>query len=170
MGLLCLNSKSKGQFFSYDAIVASAVFLIALSLILVYWQGIRTGGEGELARESARLSEKLMGTGVPQNWERTGEVGSIGLVEGESNGVLSIEKLVEFRKMSGDDYVGTKEKLGIGNEYWIEISGKEIDCFGACSFGKEPPENAERSSAIRLVVLNGKPASLRATLWKESIK
>ena len=157
---------SKGQFFSYDAIIAGAIFLLAIALILSYWNGVQPNQETDLSRETLRLSETLLTAGFPPDWEKNGNPKSIGLAEKQNSRVLSPEKLAEFRRMSESGYEEVKPILLTGNEYWIEISGENLDCGGPCSFGKKPPENAERSSATRLVVLNGKPARLTVNLWK----
>ncbi len=157
---------ARGQFFSYDAIIAGAIFLLALALLMSYWQGTERQMETDPSLESIRISETLLTAGSPLDWEKKGNVSSIGIAEKTNSRTISLEKLSKLRDMAGTDYENLKSILVVENEFWFEFSGEDLDCNGPCSFGKTPPQNAEISSATRLVVLNGKPASLRIVLWK----
>jgi len=56
----------RGQYFSFDAIVASVIFLLALSILVNHWYALRSqmGEEGSyLQNEAHRISDLLLGTG-----------------------------------------------------------------------------------------------------------
>ena len=158
----------RGQFFSYDAIIAGALFMLSLALLMSYWQGTERAMGTDFSQEALRLSETLLTAGSPLDWEKHGNVSSIGIAEQTDSRTISPEKLSKLRDMADSDYGNLKSILVVENEFWLEFSGEETDCEGPCSFGKKPTENAEISSATRLVVLNGKPASLRVVLWKNN--
>ncbi len=156
---------SKGQFFSYDAIAAGAIFVLALSLLMTYWLSTSGGTGADYSRESFRIAETLLTPGSPADWE-SGAPKIIGIVEKPNSKEISPEKLSKFREIAGEDYEALKPILVVETEYWIEFSGENIDCSGSCSFGKKPPGGSEIFSTTRLVVMNGKPAALRVVLWK----
>ncbi|MFH1470336.1 MAG: hypothetical protein ABIF01_01160 [Candidatus Micrarchaeota archaeon] len=157
---------SKGQFFSYDAIISSSIFLITLALLLSYWQATERAMETDFGGESLRLSGTLLSPGYPEGWEETGNPEMVGISEKNSPGKISLPKLAKLRELSDARYEDVKSLLLVETDYWIELSGAELDCGGPCFFGKRPPENAYVYPTTRLVALNGKPASLRVVLWK----
>ncbi|MFH1448062.1 MAG: hypothetical protein ABIG39_04305 [Candidatus Micrarchaeota archaeon] len=159
---MCLNNK--GQFFSYDAIVATSIFLITLSIIMVYWWGMEGNTENRISRDVLTVSESLLSRGVPSDWQMGGETKRIGLIGEEGSAVVSLEKWEEFSRMAGKDYDELKYLLATEHDYLIEIRG---ECWENCSVGKEPPPDADVSRVTRLVVFNGKPASLRVSLWSD---
>lgn len=59
----------KGQYFSFDAIVASVIFILALVSLLSYWHSLRTALDSQtndLAREALRISDMLLTPGHPE--------------------------------------------------------------------------------------------------------
>ncbi len=148
-----LTSSTRGQFFSYDAIIGSTIFIVALSLLLAYWQGSMAVKE-DLPENAISFSQSLLSPAQ--------------LTETPGTNVISLEKFGLLRGMSESDYEGLKGNLSISSDYWVELSGDKLDCAGACSFGKEPPKDAEQAQATRLVVLGGKPAVLKIVLWNKA--
>ena len=59
---LCKVDFMKGQYFSFDAIIAAVIFMMALVALLSYWYSVRSSLEyqdDQLSRESIRLSNLL---------------------------------------------------------------------------------------------------------------
>ena len=57
---------TKGQYFSFDAIIASVIFILALFSLLSYWHSLRTALNSQsedLTREAFRISEMVMTPG-----------------------------------------------------------------------------------------------------------
>lgn len=70
----------KGQYFSLDAIVASIIFLLALTVLLNHWYAIRTqidDSSDYLQYEAHRISNILLGPGDPADWYRFVDVKNI---------------------------------------------------------------------------------------------
>ncbi len=56
----------KGQYFSFDAIIATVIFILALLALLSYWQSLRTSLDvqsGDLTKEAIRISDALLTPG-----------------------------------------------------------------------------------------------------------
>lgn len=76
------NGSKKGQYFSFDAIIASVIFLLTLIMLLSYWHSVRTYLDyqaNDLSREATRLSTILFTppTGTDcKNLKRLGFVNS----------------------------------------------------------------------------------------------
>ena len=60
----------KGQYFSFDAIVASVIFVLALVSLLSYWNSLRNSLDFQnsaVSKESVRVSNALTEQGTPEN-------------------------------------------------------------------------------------------------------
>lgn len=60
----------RGQYFSFDAIVGSVIFILALVSLLSAWQSLRTTLEHQsnpLGFEAMRIGETLLGPGSPDD-------------------------------------------------------------------------------------------------------
>jgi len=60
------QSSMKGQYFSFDALISSAIFILALISLLATWQSLRTSLEHQsspTALEALRIGETLLGPG-----------------------------------------------------------------------------------------------------------
>jgi len=60
--MACLSGYRKGQYFSFDAIVASVIFVLTIVMLLSYWHSVRTYLDyqaGDLNNEATRLSNLL---------------------------------------------------------------------------------------------------------------
>ncbi|MBS3067116.1 hypothetical protein J4450_00315 [Candidatus Micrarchaeota archaeon] len=61
--------KLKGQYFSFDAIVASVMFILALFTLLSYWHSTRTAlnsQTNDFAKEALRISDIMLTPGYPE--------------------------------------------------------------------------------------------------------
>lgn len=56
----------KGQYFSFDAIIATVIFILALLALLSYWHSLRTSLDvqsGDITKEAIRISDALLTPG-----------------------------------------------------------------------------------------------------------
>ena len=94
----------KGQYFSFDAIIASLIFLMAIVSLISYWQSLRTSvgyQNSEMVGEAFRISDTLMTQGYPpdelcQDMEQAGlalESGRISSRKVEECGALTEDEL-----------------------------------------------------------------------------
>lgn len=61
----------KGQYFSFDAIVAAVIFVMALSILFTHWYTLSSQMDEQtyyLQNEANRISDLLLGEGIPSNW------------------------------------------------------------------------------------------------------
>lgn len=57
-----LNKNSKGQYFSFDAIISSVIFILTLISLISYWQSVRSTLDyqnSEISKEAIRISDNL---------------------------------------------------------------------------------------------------------------
>ncbi len=60
----------KGQYFSFDAIIASVIFVLTLTTLLSYWHSVRSSLDfqtNENLREAVRVSDLAFTPGTPAN-------------------------------------------------------------------------------------------------------
>ena len=64
----------KGQYFSFDAVVASVIMVIAVTSLVAYWFGVQSVAESrssDMYADSLRIAESLLSPGSPSNWTAT---------------------------------------------------------------------------------------------------
>ena len=64
----------KGQYFSFDAIIASVIFMMAVVMMLGYWHSVKTFLEfqsGDTTKEAMRISSVLFSPSFPQGVDCT---------------------------------------------------------------------------------------------------
>jgi hypothetical protein len=80
-----LNGYKKGQYFSFDAIIASVIFVLTLIMLLSYWNSVKTFLDfqaEDMAKEATRISTLLFVPPLPSasadcnNYDRLGLVTS----------------------------------------------------------------------------------------------
>lgn len=68
---MILSNTKRGQYFSMDAIVASVIFVLALSLLMSHFFSLRAMNDSRssyLVDDAYRISDLLLGPGDPPNW------------------------------------------------------------------------------------------------------
>ena len=133
----------KGQYFSFDAIIATVIVVIAMTSLLTYWfsvQSVVDAKSNYLQSAAANLADTLMSPGIPENWTIPVKlpdgtyvlpVQQIGLTNGYTNDINEskvrllqiLVNNVNYRDAS-DAYNQTKNLFhlgGEGEEYYIVI-------------------------------------------------
>jgi hypothetical protein len=166
----------KGQFFSYDAIVAAILFGIVLSLIFVYWISMRNfmGSEAtEMFSLALSISDSLMKPGVPADWhvyyngdiKNIPKIQSVGLTDGYSN-KINLAKFSNFSNLTAYDegYQKLRENYGTYNyEFYVllEYGGKTSEA------GLKYSDPKSKISFKKPVVVGGTPGNLTVTIWRK---
>lgn len=178
----------KGQVWSYDLIIGSIIFIIAMGILAFFWWSAQTNmseNKDLVAKESIKVSDVLLSPGIPQNWNELvdvntpstwGNVQQFGLAERWDSNKLSIDKLYKLREISLRNYSFAKsrvrsrydfffELVGINNsvESRLKLNGKDI--IG----GKQYSETTAKTIAKvdRVVVYNNSAAVLKVYSWSD---
>ncbi len=119
----------KGQYFSFDAIIATVIMVIAITSLVGYWigtQNVMDSRANPFYPNALRVAESLLSPGVPENWADSsvelGNVRQIGLTNGFSNELNEhkVETLLSDASLSSNySYVGNL--LRAQGNYFIEI-------------------------------------------------
>lgn len=125
----------KGQYFSFDAIIASVIFMMAVVMLLSYWHSVRTFLEfqsGDLTREAMRISATFFSPAP--------------------SGVLisSADRRVNqslFGYLPNDEQ---QLRTKFATPYKIYIEENKVKT-GKVSKGEKPPENSTEVVKIRRV-------------------
>ncbi|MEM4389073.1 MAG: hypothetical protein QXG98_00230 [Candidatus Micrarchaeia archaeon] len=166
---------SRGQFFSYDAVIGGVIFVVAFALLATYWWGVSSTLNPEredLLREALRISDFLLTEGNPPYWHTLAreKVALVGFADSAKNATLSEPKLARFRELSENDYTYAKEYL-LRTPYHFNItlerSGLPLACGGApCTMGNGPAAGARNQVVVTRVVKYGSGlADLKIILW-----
>jgi len=144
----------KGQYFSFDAIIATVIMVLATTSLVAYWFGVEAVVEARnnsLHDDAMRIAESLVTPGVPANWPALGldNTYQIGLANGYANELnkTAIETLSNLANpaVSAGNYTAVGTILKAPVLYFIRIEQVD-DCSPlACinySIGNESAQSA----------------------------
>ncbi|MDE1824838.1 MAG: hypothetical protein KGH61_05360 [Candidatus Micrarchaeota archaeon] len=175
----------KLQFLSFDVIFAVVTFAFAVSMLAFVWYTINSqlaisSGTGvqNMQVELQAVSDKLLGTGYPNNWYAAVTISntitwsnmSIGL-GGQTPGLLSLGKVMTFESMANGNYLATKPMLGVEYDYYVTIQGTNF----IIPIGRKPSpfpsgglNGVTVQSTTKAVTINGQSASMQIYIWTNS--
>lgn len=164
----------KGQYFSFDAIIAAVIFVASISLLTTYWFGVRSvmdARSNDMFAEALRVSDSLLTPGNPVDWNKLSDSNiatdaeQIGFTSGYRDNILNKSKVDRLRSYVGPNYMTGKDLLHITDDYYITI----INADGAIGYkmGNDPLVYGAKNvaNAQRAAVLDGKLVTLRIQLW-----
>ncbi|MCX8174792.1 MAG: hypothetical protein N3E51_01140 [Candidatus Micrarchaeota archaeon] len=171
----------RGQYFSFDAIIATVIMVIAMTSLVSYWFGTQSVIESRLHSlysDASRIAESLLSPGSPPDWEKQELYAAkqIGLCS-DFSGKLSKEKLERMKRLIGigyssagdfeQNYAEIGRLLRAGGNYLVVIEQTDDASGVLYEFGKRYPQNAtEVAVAHRGATLDGKPMRMRVFLWR----
>jgi len=173
---------------SYDLIVASIIFVIAMGILAFFWWSAQTNiseNKDLIAKESIKVSDTLMSPGIPPNWNELVDVNNpstwsaiqqAGIAQSWDNNMLSIDKLYKFSQISLRNYSFAKTKLRSRYDFFFELIGinqsvesrlklNGTDIIG----GKQYSETTSKTIAKvdRVVIYNNSAALLKVYTWSD---
>ena len=192
--MVILNRLKKGQVWSYDLIIGSILFVIAMGILAFFWWSARTNMSEQkdvLILESIRVADSLVSPGSPTDWETHvnlndqntwDDVQQIGLVQSwndnESN-ILSNCKVYNFRMMSFANYSLTKTKLRSRYDFYIQFiihnanGSDQMATYSGSDLWIGKPFNEQTVKSIaktdRLIVYNHSLVFMRVYIWSDSL-
>lgn len=157
----------KGQFFSYDAIVAGLMYVLLLTLLYVYWSSLRATVFTQidnLFRTALDVSNVVLMTGNPVNWTTTNFT-QIGITSQPNSLNLDTNKVANLKSLASQNYDGIRSMIGAAPyQFYITINSTPPVDIGIPS-----PANANGKVSIdRPVVYNGSASTLVITIWSNS--
>jgi hypothetical protein len=179
----------KGQYFSFDAVVASVIMVIAVTSLVAYWFGVQSVAESrsnDMYADSLRMAESLLSPGSPSNWtayvtanpDDLNQIHQIGLEENSSgeldqNKITALENLAAYPSSATSpppSYTAVGNIMHATGDYYIRI--RQTDGGLNYSIGRPPAENAsEVIIAHRGAVLDSAgtavPVSMTVYLWRQ---
>ena len=156
----------KGQFFSYDAIIAGALLSIMIALLFIYWSSAHSlvfNQVDDMYRAGISVSDTLLTPGSPENWN-SGNVHQIGITDEFGSLKLNSTKVLDLYNYAASDYANTREKFGI-SRYDILIVIEGFSVGGETNIGIVPSNPTGQISIVRPVIYGGTPSKLTVTVW-----
>lgn len=147
-----INKCKKGQYFSFDAIIASIIFIFTFIALVNYWTGVKSTLESkdeEIFKEAARISDGLFTPAYLQN--------------------SYIDKKVNETKLNDlpDDNDTLKEKLNSYYNIFLNVSiqpGNTNPTFVLSKGGTLPPNAKNIAKVRRIFVLQNGSSETPAVL------
>jgi hypothetical protein len=186
-----LDRLRKGQVWSYDLIVGSIIFVIAMGILAFFWWSARTNiseNKDAMVAESAKVSDVLMSPGIPANWNMLvkltdqstwANVQQIGLAEDWGSNILSIDKLYKFTNMSLLNYPAVKSKIRSRYNFYMELklrnNSVEVGVkMNGTNIQAGLPYNELTAKTIaktdRVAVYNNTVVILKLYIWSDSLQ
>ena len=174
----------KGQYFSFDAIIATVIMVLAITSLIAYWHGAQSvvdARTGAMYDDSLRIAESLFSPGSPPSWAGQPDlsnVKSIGSANDFSNSLnrSKIEKLsaavgvFPSADSPGQNYTTVGRILRSPAEYYIVIDQTDGNSIGPYAIGHAYPGNGsarEVAVAHRGATVDGVPVRVRVFLWRQ---
>ncbi|GEM_PF-4541370 len=174
----------KGQYFSFDAIVASVIFMLGMTLLLGQWFSVKQSTDltnDYLQEDAFRASDILLSSGVPNDWhdppsklEGLSGVRKVGLGMSPSGSQALNQSLIndieinwanpdlwDFGGIPTQFYNSFRTMLGVGSHIYIYIRSAETDPI-PCWVGPPPYYCPVQSSYFGFVYGYG-PNAMYAT-------
>ena len=179
-----MRDKMKGQYFSFDAIIATVIMVVAITSLAAYWLGAQAVVESRFAPlydDSLRIAESLLSPGAPENWDSLSDFSSvkqIGIATSFGNELNKTKVDYLYHKIglvSADtsNYLEAGKVMRAPAKYFILIESTDERALSPCGslplceLGRRPLSNAtEVVVAHRGAVLEGVPVKLRVFLWR----
>ncbi len=173
----------KAQFWSFDVIFAVIIFSFAITILAFTWFNISSqlslgygNGSGVMQLQLKSLSQNLLSPGYPANWQSavnttnatTWSGISAGLATSQSGTTLSSGKVYALMSMSNFNYQASKQLLGVGFDYYIDIrSSPKIGSGINITIGSNPFNKGALTIYVsnRNAVMNGVPVNVQMILW-----
>jgi len=126
----------KGQYFSFDAIIASVIFIMAIVLLISYWHSVKTFLDyqtSDVTKESMRIASLLFIPAFPEGADCS-TLENIGFANNWDDRRIR-EDLLECSSLQSTEWL--KEKVGtpynisikityVDNDYWFTIGDAVI--------------------------------------------
>ena len=163
----------KGQYFSFDAIVAAIIMITAFTLLFTYWFSMQYAVESrtlDLQSNAMRIADSLLTPGKPDSWEtypQLANVHQIGIASGFSN-TLSKPKVEKLSQYFGNPAHRAQVMNLLRCPSNCSIYIARTDGVGVpYSMGGSPPANATDVAIVhRGGVLAGYPVKITVTIWR----
>ena len=163
MGIFMLL-KPKGQVFSLDFIISCAVFILAVSILLIYWKYASNKiNETKLINDMAErvylISEIWFRDGIPKYWNASNVI-DIGLSSDHRFNRTKMDNLND----PALGYTNVKKLIGVGfYEYKFTVydDAKNV----VYSFGQNPLNYDNLVNIKRVGILEGKIVTVDVMVW-----
>jgi hypothetical protein len=165
----------KGQYFSFDAVIATVIMVLAFSSLVTYWSGAQKVVEDRTnsrLADAGRVAEMLLTPGSPANWQGGGisAIRQIGIAT-EFGNEIDLGKADALKALADSNYRNVGNLLRTGGDYYILI--ESIDGTFLREIGK--PYYSSNATAIAVANRGGtyidafgnsKAARLRVFLYR----
>ena len=167
----------KGQYFSFDAIIATVIMVLAFSSLVAYWYGAQAVVESRTYSRLAdanRVAESLLSPGAPSDWnsKTINDIRQIGIATSFGN-ELDSAKMNALEDTAQVNYAEVGNLLRAGGEYFILIertNTEDGETEIIAAIGKNGYDTLDAkyvAVANRGATLDGRPVRMRVFLWKQ---
>ena len=153
---------NKGQLFSYDFLVAVSIFMLLISIGILYTQQFFSDlgfakKSKELEKKCLDVSNILLSEGIPPNWNPS-NVKLVGLATDDSLNETKVQNLMAM------DVNQVKEMFGIPS-YGLRIRVYTLNGTTLLLFGNNASSYNHMAVFKRFTILDEQPVVLEVWIW-----
>jgi len=162
----------KAQIWGMDLMVGVIIFSIALTSFYFYTVNEVGGTEeklGAIAFEARSITNTLLSSGYPEDWNSSNVI-ELGIL---SDGKINQTKLERFYDFASSDYSGTKRTFNTIYDYYffmnenMTIYSNPVEGIGKAGTTRDNVNAKNLIKVNRIVVYNNKPVEAHLYLWEE---
>ncbi|MCX6772554.1 MAG: hypothetical protein NTV88_02170 [Candidatus Micrarchaeota archaeon] len=162
----------KGQMFSTELVLASAIFIAGIVIFVSIWNSMLTSYLEE--QQSREMQVSLIGIsdmlvlspGTPANWEvgTLSDASAFGLAS--SPNIISTAKAQALQDLQGD-YQKVKENMGAGRfDVFMSINSSTNTLYTFGLMGDANESTVEILHSSRLALLDGEAVTINVQTWR----
>lgn len=159
----------RAQYFSFDAIIASVIFIMAVVALLSYWHSIKSyldGQNDQMNKDIVRISDLLFSPPTPSSnctdiAKNDSKIGFSLAQNDRRVDYMVLDCLDKTMKTEPDPNIWLSEKVGTPYKVAIEANPEVGGCFSAVTLGTLPDDKIKTNQISKIrrvatVLNNGK--------------
>ncbi len=160
-----MNKKAQG--WGIDLIIAFIIFLTGIFFIYSYT--INLGGSSDLIikqlnSEGKSCSTLILSEGTPKKWDGLENTEIPGIISDRKINQTKLEKFANITDTE-EEYVRTKNRLGIKNEFYFNFTGMEIQGEKIKGIGKKPQGITNIIKIERITIYKNQIKKFNLYIW-----
>lgn len=168
-----VHDMKKGQLFSTELVLASAIFITAIIVFVAVWNAMLSSyyeeqADREMQAAVLGVSDMMaLSPGEPSNWEAALMENASAFGLASSPNAVSTHKMQAMESMNATRYSTLKERMGAGRfDIFMAVNNSTATVFTFGQIGNTSDPALRSFTVQRLVTANGSVFTLRVQAWR----
>jgi len=172
-GRLGVHGVKKGQMFSTELVLASAIFITGLIVFVSVWNSMLQTyfdeqDERELQTALLGISDMaVLSSGQPSSWEAGALENASAFGLASSANVISPSKASALQSLNASHYNTVRERMGAGRfGVFISVNNSSSTLYRFGTLGDSNDSTVKILRASRLALLNNSVVTVNVQVWR----